>query len=89
MKAVLVMEFPTSCGMCDLAYADEEGVNYTCCAMNCTLDSDIIIEQTKPTWCPLKPLPEKQDIKKAKTMTSLTWCEGFNACLDNITKAED
>ena len=78
MKAVLVMEFPTCCGMCDLAYADEEGVNYTCCAMNCTLDSDIIIEQTKPTWCPLKVMPEKVPYP-----ADMYNC-GRNDCIDEV-----
>lgn len=38
----------------------------------------------RPSWCPLKPLPEKNtwDITKNGHVTE--YAEGWNACLDEI-----
>lgn len=72
-KAVLVMEMPENCFKCKLQDWATCRVTKKCHTGN-----------NRPDWCPLKPLPEKQDIQRAKTMTSLTWIEGWNACIEAI-----
>ena len=39
--------------------------------------------QTKPDWCPLKPLPEKQAITFAKHGEDMM-AMGWNACIEAI-----
>ena len=84
-KAVLVIDMPESCDVCDFkkdgicgSYCNVPGIGeYTDDYISCRAE-----------FCPLKPMPEKGDIRKAKTMTTLTWIEGFNACIDAICGKE-
>ena len=41
----------------------------------------------RPTWCPLRPLPEKIDISEDELYEKQYMCfeGGWNACLDEIT----
>lgn len=52
-KAVLVMEMPERCGECLFC-----GEADNCMAMEAYGIDDV---QNKPEWCPLKPMPEKND----------------------------
>lgn len=74
-KAVLVMDMPETCSDCDFC-------NNGYCAVKNEFCSNR--EEEKQDWCTLRPLPEKKDIKKCKTMTDLGWIEGWNACLEVI-----
>ena len=76
-KAVLVMDIPNRCGECSLgSYMDSD---HTICrgAMRMSYSD------TKPKWCPLKPLPKRQELtfyepgQDAITM-------GWNACIEEI-----
>lgn len=81
MKAILVIDMPSSCDMCDLI----EMVNgkMYCGVKGCgQCAEDYIV--CRPDWCPLKPTPSKKDVKNAKTMTDLGWIDGYNACIDEI-----
>ena len=72
-------EIPTCCSVCPLCV--EHGQMRAYC-----YDTNKIIfdEYDKPKWCRMIELPEKKDVKAAKTMTNLTWIEGWNACLESI-----
>lgn len=80
-KAVLIMDMPESCKDCSIRFTDEYS-DYCPCKTQDVFD--YVHTDTKPEWCPLKEVPRIMDIKKAATMTSLTWCEGWNACIDKI-----
>ena len=59
MKAVLVMDMPECCIDCPCHFVDDP--NIWCGATKRDLETNDI-EIYKPDWCPLKPLPEKQDL---------------------------
>ena len=81
-KAILVLdEMPLCCQEC--IFTDSGGD--VCCLCNKDI-SEYEYQEQKANWCPLKELPEKTDIQKAKTMTTMNWLEGWNACIDKITR---
>lgn len=43
-----------------------------------------VVSGTKPDFCPLEEIPEKLDVKSAKTFTDLGWIGGWNACIQKI-----
>lgn len=77
-KAVLVMEMPKKCAKCCCF----DRLNKECLAERRNLNLGNIFE-IKPSWCPLKPLPQKQKLtfhepgQDAITM-------GWNACIEEI-----
>ena len=73
MKAILVIDkMPNSCDKCEVRCTEYTGKDYAQKGIK------------RPTWCPLKPLPEKNtwDITKNGHVTE--YAEGWNACLDEI-----
>lgn len=54
MKAVLVIDMPKTCKGCQLYLKGEP--NEWCYALKHGLD-----DSTKPTWCPLRPLPQMKE----------------------------
>lgn len=97
-KSILVMDTPDRCWQCDVCASYQESAFsdrvYWCCAKDKDVDGN-----TKPDWCPLKPMPEKIDIPawddsiKAKNknaeevgmyMYDRGCCRGYNACIDEI-----
>ena len=83
-KAVLVMEMPESCPDCRFFESDWR----ECYAISKRYNRDIMTEEAKPNWCPLRELPEKmpdlehgyENVEKSIIRT------GWNACLDAIAK---
>ena len=53
-KSVLVIDTPKYCALCVL----RSGVLHPFCRVN---NRDITDLSIRPDWCPLKPLPEKND----------------------------
>lgn len=53
-KSVLVINTPKYCALCVL----RSGVHHPFCRVN---NLDITDLSIRPDWCPLKPLPEKND----------------------------
>lgn len=79
-KVVLVLnEMPESCGNC--RFTDSGGD--VCCLCNKDI-SEREFETKKPEWCPLRELPEKEDLRESEGADYI-WSEGWNACLDAIT----
>lgn len=81
-KAVLVMDMPSSCDMCDLIKMVNGGMY--CGVKGCgQCAEDYIV--CRPDWCPLRELPQKKelylDINNKKG-----YCEGYNACIDELLK---
>lgn len=83
-KAILVIDMPESCAECDLMWEDEYSVFCPCRHPNNTADIyDHVQSQTKPDWCPLKPVPEKEDVWDDEEIFG--WYDrGWNACVDKI-----
>ena len=67
-KSVLVIDTPESCLDCQFCYELDEGEAY-CSISDDDKDTSLMKKidceygycQGKPDWCPLKPLPEKDD----------------------------
>lgn len=87
-KAVLVMDMPSSCDMCDFVQEDNMVGFMTCInpiseVYGCDV-SDYI--GCRPDGCPLRELPEK----KQRTLYSIgVWNKGYNACIDELLKGEE
>lgn len=80
MKAVLVVdEMPENCAECPIRFSDEP--NEWCWYLRQGLD-DI---KAKPSWCPLRPLPETKDVGYPNEDYDVGFGDGWNACLMEIT----
>lgn len=86
-KAMLIMDAPENCAECPCCYLTEGCYSDICKAENRGLEEGY--REGKPNWCPLREVPQEADIKKAKTMTTLTWLEGWNACIAEILKNKE
>ena len=76
VKAILVLEMPSSCSECPCCYVPRCEVNEK------TLKTSEIY-QCKPDWCPLKPMPSKKE-KPTKSESVACFNIGYNACIDEI-----
>ena len=91
MKAILVIDMPDNCCGCPCCSNKE----YSECLAFMFKDKKHHFNtyeywnNMKPSWCPLRPLPEKNtwDITKNGHVTE--YAEGWNACLDEITGATE
>ena len=85
MKAILVLEMPSSCDKCPLFgshYSDMtcrgngRGINYP------------YPKEVRQDWCPLKPIPRKLERELVKKDYngghSHGIVQGYNACIDEI-----
>lgn len=93
-KAVLVMDMPESCDMCDFA-DDTQPPRYGERTLYCNAPGigDDVTDYIacRPDWCPLWELPEKKEINHNKNhYISNFWADakrvGWNACLNEILK---
>ena len=93
-KAVLVMDMPESCDMCDFV-DDEQPPRYGEKTLYCGVpgigedETDYIA--CRPDWCPLRELPERMQIcgtynaeYYAKGGLMPSYKLGWNKCLDAI-----
>lgn len=101
-KAVLIMDMPESCFGCNFLYCNADAGVDSCQAMKVSriVDSETY---EKPDWCPLRELPEKKEndsfLKEAVKNDCFDGTDsdtayfngkdaGWNACLDEILKAD-
>ena len=87
MKAILVIDMPEKCIYCPVY--DNDGI-YPCKAIDIEETEDYN-ELTIPSWCPLKPMPEKKEIKEVPIYLNdlLDFDRGWNACIDEILGEEE
>jgi len=106
MKAILLIDMPESCGKCkflmppdeidyDDSYYGGEHLSEYCLPMEEEnrkfKGARFITDGKRPSWCPLKPIPEKkqeylykQTINGIEAPEVIDWNRGYNACLDSI-----
>lgn len=78
MKAILILDMPKSCGECPIY----NGSEMLCCG--CKVRAKEI--NTIPSWCFLKPLPQKiLDRYEAPQ----DYRDGWNDCIDEILGEEE
>ena len=73
-KAILVIDMPEKCGECAMR------LQTTCAPAFEKIDS----VKTKPSWCPLKPMPEKKPVMNYMDDEMYLFRRGWNACIDAI-----
>lgn len=83
-KAILVIDMPEGCNDCPLMFRHEEE--------RCCIPERRNSFSKKPSWCPLKELPEKYNIEEEKKKRHDRFYEwefegGYNACIDEILEA--
>lgn len=83
-KSVLVIDTPENCISCSIS-RDCSNILETCtfCPITgkCVLDKEA---ETIPDWCPLKPLPEKDDFDDPYEEYYTGYRDGWNRCLEEI-----
>ncbi len=83
-KLVLVIDTPENCYSCCL---HEPIRNWAYCAVKLKRIED---SSVKPDWCPLKPLPEKDDFVNVPHDEYYTgYHDGWDNCIDEITGGND
>lgn len=90
MKAILVVDMPTSCSICPCSReGNSPSDKWKCQAV--IEDSHfkwIDKSESIPEWCPLKPMPDREKANDGSNaefkMIDGAWTSGFNACLDEI-----
>jgi len=78
MKSILVIDTPNDCYDCPCYYEERNKCEAT---FKNVEDDDI----EKPSWCPLKNLPEPKDIGYPNEDYDVGFADGWDACLDVIT----
>ena len=86
-QAVLVMDMPESCDMCDFV-DDTQPPRYGERTLYCNvpgIGDDVTDYITcRPDWCPLREMPEKIHNDNGCDEYSDGYDAGFNACLEKI-----
>lgn len=77
MKAILVIDMPSECGWECPCYRENNACEGMCTE---TLKSTLFTDE-RPSWCPLKPLPQK-----LPEISGNIRYFGWNACLEEIEK---
>ena len=80
MKAILVIDMPKVCGECRASFCGDVWYCYAGEYRRPLFTENI---QEKPSWCSLKPLPQKKP-KDNSNELNLGYELGWNACLDEI-----
>ena len=84
-KAVLVMDMPSSCTECRLAsLVGREDVMCAIDRMATRKYADAY--KDRPDWCPLRELPKKDNKSYFPDEYSDGHRDGYNACIDEISK---
>lgn len=82
MKAILVIDMPNNCEECKIIYLQGHGESIC----------DSGDWSKRPSWCPLKPLPEKKELANylpfedySQQIRLMDFVNGWNACIEEIT----
>lgn len=85
-KSVLTMNTPDRCDDC--LCVDTYDSSYQWCRY-AKKKMPFSIHFTKPDWCPLNPLPEKDDWDDPYDEYYTGYANGWNRCLSKITGEDD
>ena len=98
-KSVLVIDTPENCYDCPFGtrYCSDLEYEGLCELADC-LDYDVILmteehydceSKSRPDWCPLVDLPEKDNGDYPAITSDTGFAEGWNQCIDEITGGMD
>ena len=98
-KSVLVIDTPENCYDCPFGTEYCGNLEYEgCCELADCLDYDVILmteehydceSKSRPDWCPLVDLPEKDNGDYPANTSDTGFAEGWNQCIDEITGGMD
>jgi len=77
-KAALIINMPNDCSECEYLCRLQSG---RCCIL-CNVAPKI--SNHRPSWCPLRPIPEKREQHPFPKGYDEGWDNGWNACIDKI-----
>ena len=85
-KAVLLMDVPETCLDCNLCVLDMDG-SISCYYNKREICSNVGENNSRPNWCPLRPLPDRKEITETYKWEDRlpSFKCGWNWCLDEIT----
>lgn len=95
-KGIVIVDIRETCLDCDFCYEIDEGTLACCTRVHDensiynrrVIDNDYC--QDKPDWCPIKPVPEKKELKgdvsNVKNISEESIRIGWNECIDEILK---
>ena len=85
-KAVLLMDVPETCLDCNLCVLDTDG-SISCYYNKREICSNVGENNSRPDWCPLRPLPDRKEITETYKWEDRlpSFKCGWNWCLDEIT----
>ena len=75
MKAILIMDMPSSCMECQFCYNED----FPMCEAGGRRIKDDDIEK-RQEWCPLREVPKKMELYGARDGIA----RGYNQCIDEI-----
>ena len=92
-KSVLVIDTPENCLDCQFCYELDEGVEAYCSISDDDKDTSLMKKidceygycQSKPDWCPLMDLPEKDNFDDLYDEYYTGYHDGWNDYLREIT----
>ena len=82
-KAVLVMDMPEICNDCMAANMGFSG--FFCTAAH----KQLIPKNPRPEWCPIRPMPEKENNDNLMDEYQDGYDDGWNACINAIGGGND
>lgn len=83
-KAVLILDSPTTCEECPIGNRSMEWGNLVACRKFEPYLKINLTPEVKPSWCPLKPMPEKKKHSGIDSMYHVGEKNGWNAAIDAI-----
>lgn len=85
-KAVLVIDMPESCAKCDLVSASPNVGETECCGLIEHLSCEVVCVDkyisNRADWCPLVPMPEKDNLYYHTDYYGAGYKDGWNDCID-------
>ena len=89
MKAILVIDMPNNCYDCQYCRFDARKYNFRGCVLTDTDVQDGTIDICKEvhSCCPLKPIPDCQDVPDTIS-NDVAYIIGWNDCVVEILKNE-
>lgn len=87
MKAVIVIDMPSTCAECRASYCADVWYCYAGEYRKMLSQKEIY---EKPEWCPLKEMPKRKEYYIDEVYGDMyedsTYSDGWNACLEEIEK---
>lgn len=77
------MDMPKHCGECQLCVGFYGKQIAVCTGSTGTKKNDYP-KEGRPSYCPLRELPKKLEVKDDKSMSEMLVKDGYNICIDEI-----